>query len=319
MKGKRPVILIGQPLLAPLLPLLQPRYEALPLWEEDGAGRRAEAQAIIWAGEFTLPPALIGAMPQLGLIACFTVGYDGVDLELARQRGIAVTHGADANAEDVADHAIGLMLAHRRWIVEGDRQLRAGLWTPESKTRTRSMGGARLGIVGMGHIGLAVARRAEMMGMRIHWSGPRDKPGVPWPRVESLEAMARDSDILLISARADESNRGMIDTDVMNALGPEGLLVNVARGQLVDEEALRNALREGRLGGAALDVFEQEPTPASLWTDVPNCVLTPHIGGATHEAVGRMAQMLLANLEAFFAGRPLSSPVRHQPMPSAEG
>ncbi|MFC4595375.1 2-hydroxyacid dehydrogenase [Sphingobium tyrosinilyticum] len=309
----RPVILIGQPLLKPLLPLLQPHYDALPLWEDEGEEQRGEARAIIWAGEFALPTALLDSMPQLGLIACFTVGYDGVDLQVARQRGIAVTHGGDANAEDVADHAIGLILAHRRWIVEGDRQLRAGLWTPESKTRTRSMGGARLGIVGMGHIGLAVARRAEVMRMRIHWWGPRDKPGLSWPRAESLEAMALESDILLVTARADEDNRGMIDAAVMDALGPEGLLINVARGQLVDEGALKNALRNGRLGGAALDVFQQEPTPAVGWADVPNCVLTPHIGGATDEAVGRMAQMLLANLEAYFAGKPLLSPVTEGP------
>lgn len=309
MSAERPLVLIGQPLLAPLMPLLQPFYEVLPLWEANGARRQSEAQAIIWAGEFTLPSDLLDAMPQLGLIACFTVGYDGVDLQQARERGIAVTHGGDANAEDVADHAIGLMLAHRRWIVEGDRQLRAGLWTPESKTRTRAMGSARLGIVGMGHIGLAVARRAQVMRMRIQWWGPRDKPDLPWPRAASLQALARDSDILLITARADESNRAMIDAAIMDALGPEGLLVNVARGQLVDEDALRHALREGRLGGAALDVFEQEPTPAERWSDVPNCVLSPHIGGATHEAVGRMTQMLLANLEAYFVGKPLLSPV----------
>jgi phosphoglycerate dehydrogenase-like enzyme len=125
--------------------------------------------------------------------------------------------------------------------------------------------------------------------------------------------MALESDILLVTARADEDNRGMIDAAVMDALGPEGLLINVARGQLVDEGALKNALRNGRLGGAALDVFQQEPTPAVGWADVPNCVLTPHIGGATDEAVGRMAQMLLANLEAYFAGKPLLSPVTEGP------
>jgi hydroxypyruvate reductase len=305
----RPVILLGQPLLGPLLPLLQPCYEALPLWEESGAARQAEARALIWAGEFALSPAQLDAMPRLGLIACFTVGYDGVDVDRARARGIAVTHGGDANADDVADHAVGLILAHRRWIVEGDRQLRAGLWSPESKTRTHSMGGARLGIIGMGNIGQAVARRAEIMRMHIDWWGPREKPSLPWPRAASLKALAESSDILLVTARADEGNRRMIDTDVMNALGPEGLLVNVARGQLVDEQALIRALRDGRLGGAALDVFEEEPTSASRWAGVPNCVLTPHIGGATHEAVDRMAQMLLANLAAHFAGEPLLNPV----------
>ena len=301
----RPVVLVGQPLLGPLIPLLSAHYDAVPLWEETGHARLGEARAIVWAGEFPLEQALVEAMPRLGLIACFTVGYDCVDLEDALARGIAVTHGGDANAEDVADHAIGLILAHRRWIVEGDRQLRAGGWTIEAKTRTHSLGGARLGIVGMGGIGMATARRAEVMRMRIGWWGPRDKPDLPWPRAESLLALAQDSDILLVAARADESNRRMIDAGVMDALGPQGVLVNVARGQLVDEPALVEALRSGRLGGAALDVFDPEPTDPARWTDVPNCVLTPHTGGATHEAVGRMASSLLANLAAHFAGDPL--------------
>ena len=310
MSDGRPVVLVGQRLLAPLLPILRPLYDAWPLWEDEGAARCAEARAIVWAGEFPLAPALLDGMPQLGLIACFTVGYDGVDLMETDRRGIAVTHGADANAEDVADHAIGLMLSHRRGIVEGDRLLRAGLWIAGPERLSHSLAEARLGVVGMGHIGQAVARRAEAMRMQIGWWGPRDKPTLPWPRSESLNALARDSDILLVAARADSGNRGMIDAGVMDALGPDGLLVNVARGQLVDEPALRQALRQRKLGGAALDVFQHEPTPADIWADVPNCVLTPHMGGATHEAVARMTGMVLANLKAFFAGEALPNRVR---------
>ncbi|KEY98788.1 hydroxyacid dehydrogenase, partial [Sphingomonas sp. BHC-A] len=158
-------------------------------------------------------------------------------------------------------------------------------------------------------IGIALAKRAEAMRMRIAWWGPREKPELVWRRAEGLEALARDSDVMVIAAKATEENRGMIDASVMDALGPQGLLVNVARGQLVVEDALIAALREGRLGGAALDVFENEPTPAGRWADVPNVVLTPHMGGATYEAVGRMRDMLLANLAAFFAGEALVSPV----------
>lgn len=305
----RPTLLVGQPLLAPLVPLLQQDHDVMILWDRPSADRLATVDALVWAGEFPLERELLDAMPRLSLIACFTVGYDGVDLDLARERGIAVTHAGDANAEDVADHAIGLMLAHRRWIVEGDRHLRAGRWTIEAKTRTRSMGGARLGIVGMGAIGVAVAERAAAMKMRIGWWGPRDKPHLPWRRADSLEALARDSDILLIACKADESNRRMIAAPVMEALGGDGLLVNVARGQLVDEEALVAALKGGRLGGAAIDVFDPEPTDPARWADVPNVVLTPHTGGATHEAVARMAQMLMGNLSAHFAGEPLPTPV----------
>ncbi|MES2175774.1 MAG: 2-hydroxyacid dehydrogenase [Pseudomonadota bacterium] len=304
-----PVILIAQPHLAPLLGLLATDYAALPLWEAAGRARIAEARAIVTAGEFQLDPALLEAMPQLGLIACFTVGYDGIDLARARARGIAVTHAGDANAEDVADHAIGLILAHRRQIVVGDQQLRAGAWVASAKTITRSLAGARLGIVGMGAIGIAMARRADVMRMQVGWWGPRPKPALAWPRADSLIALAQNSDMLIVAARADETNRGMIDSAVIDALGPGGLLVNVARGQLVDEDALIAALQDGRLGGAALDVFAQEPTDAARWADVPNCVLTPHTGGATDAAVARMAAMVLANLRAYFSGAVLPSPV----------
>ncbi|WP_088181704.1 2-hydroxyacid dehydrogenase [Sphingobium sp. Z007] len=305
----RPVLLVGQPLLAPLLPSLRTDYDVIALWDLPPAEDLKKVDALVWAGEFPLGRDLLDAMPGLTLIACFTVGYDGVDLALARQRGIAVAHAGNANADDVADHAIGLILAHRRQIVEGDRQLRAGQWTIDSKMRTRSMGGARLGIVGMGAIGVAVAERAQAMKMAIRWWGPRAKPDLLWPRADDVAALARESDILLIAARADADNRGMIDAPILDALGPEGLLVNVARGQLVNEEALIDALRTGRVGGAALDVFDPEPTDAHRWADVPNVVLTPHTGGATHEAVGRMAQTLMANLAAHFAGTAMPSPV----------
>jgi lactate dehydrogenase-like 2-hydroxyacid dehydrogenase len=309
MSAARPVILIAQPHLAPLLGLLAADYDVYPLWEETGRARIDEAQALVTAGEFRLDPVLLEAMPQLGLIACFTVGYDGVDLDWARARGIAVTHAGDANAEDVADHGIGLILAHRRQIVAGDRQLRAGQWVAGAKTITRSLADSRLGIVGMGAIGVATARRAAVMRMQVNWWGPRAKPDLPWPRADGLMALAWQSDILLVAAKADETNRGMIDAAVIDALGPGGLLVNVARGQLVDEDALIAALRDGRLGGAALDVFAQEPTDAARWSDVPNCVLTPHTGGATDAAVAHMAQMLQANLRAYFRGEALLSPV----------
>ncbi|WP_176592315.1 2-hydroxyacid dehydrogenase [Sphingobium sp. EM0848] len=305
----RPLILVAQPHLAPLLSLLSPHYDVMALWEESGRARLAEAEALVTAGEFRLDPDMLERMTALRLIACFTVGYDGVDLDWARARGVAVTHAGDANAEDVADHGLGLILAHRRRIVVGDRQVREGGWTAGAKMLTRSMTGARIGIVGMGSIGIALAERAEALRMRVGWWGPRPKPGLRWPRAENLEALARDSDVMVVAAKATDENRGMIDASVMNALGPQGLLVNVARGQLVDEDALIAALSEGRLGGAALDVFETEPTPATRWTAVPNVVLTPHTGGATQEAVAKMAQMLLANLAAHFAGEPLLSPV----------
>ncbi len=304
----RPVVLIAQPHLAPLTPLLEQHYDVLRLWESEDEPRIAQARAIVAAGEFAIPAELIERMPDLGLIACLTVGYDGIDVEWARARGIAVSHAHDANDEDVADHAIGLIIGHIRAIVSGDRRLRAGGWSAREKPLTRSLGGMRIGIVGLGSIGIAVARRAEAMRMRVSWWGPNAKPDAGWPRIDSLIELARQSDVLVVAARAHAGNVGLISAEVIAALGPQGLLVNIARGQLVDEDALIAALRDGSLGGAALDVFESEPTSAARWADVPNTVLTPHTAGATQEAVAKMAAMLMANLAAFFAGEKLPNP-----------
>ena len=304
---EKPVILAA-PVLARVLPLLAAQYDVLPLWEEASRARIAEAQALVVIGETPLDTALVEQMPQLGLIACFTVGYDGIDVDWAKARGLAVTHAPGANAEDVADHAIGLILGHRRQIVAGDRTVRADTWRPENRAFTRSLAGAKLGIVGLGDIGVAVARRAEAMRMRVGWWGPNAKPDAEWPRTESLVQLARESEILVVAARAHAGNAGLISRQVIEALGPDGLLVNVARGSLVDEDALIAALQDGRLGGAALDVFETEPTPARRWADVPNTVFTPHTAGSTQDAVQRMVAMLFANLAAFFAGEPLKTP-----------
>jgi len=304
----RPTLLVAQPHLAPLVALLAGRYDLLSLWEDPSDAQLAEVRAIIVAGEFAIDRALIDRMPRLGLIACFTVGYDGIDVAWAKDRGLLVSHAQDANDEDVADHAIGLIVGHRRAIVSGDRMLRAGEWHARAKTLTRSLGDARLGIVGLGGIGRAVARRTEAMRMQVAWWGPNAKPDAQWPRADTLLALANESDILVVAARAHPGNVGLISADVIAALGPDGLLVNVARGQLVDEDAAIAALRAGTLGAAALDVYETEPTPAERWADVPNTVLTPHTAGATQEAVQTMAGMLVANLAAFFAGEPLPNP-----------
>jgi len=301
----RPTLLIAQPHLGRLAPLLAGHYDLLSLWEAPSDDQLGRVRAIVVAGEFAIDRSLVERMPALGLIACFTVGYDGIDVAWARGRGLQVSHAQDANDEDVADHAIGLIVGHRRGIVAGDRRLRDGGWTAREKPLTRSLGGARLGIVGLGGIGHAVARRADAMRMPVAWWGPNAKPDAAWPRADSLVGLARDSDILVVAARAHGDNVGMISADVIAALGAQGLLVNVARGQLVDEAAAIAALKDGTLGGAALDVYETEPTPADRWADVPNTVLTPHTAGATQESVQKMVGMLFANLAAFFAGEAL--------------
>ena len=303
----RPALLIMQRHLGLLTAFLESEWTVYRFWEGPPAEAQGQIRAMIVAGEFPLDKALIESLPALQLIACFTSGYDGIDVDWCRARGLPVSHAPGVNHEDVADHALGLILAARRQIVTGDRSLRAGGWTADSKLITPSLKGQRLGVVGLGSIGEAVARRGEAMRMAVRWWGPREKAAA-WPRAASLVELARDSDILVVACKADDDNRGLVSREVIEALGPQGLLVNVARGQLVDEDALIAALRDGRLGQAALDVFEQEPTDAARWADVPNIVLTPHTGGATTEAVQGMLMLLIQNLRATFAVEPLVTP-----------
>jgi len=303
----RPAVLIMQRHLAPLTPFLESQWTVYRFWEGPPVEAQADIRALVVAGEFELDKALIERLPNLKLIACFTSGYDRIDVAWCRARGLPVSHAPGVNHEDVADHAIGLILAARRQIAAGDRALRAGDWTPDSKMITPSLNGQRVGIVGLGAIGEAVARRAEALRMPVTWWGPRDKDAA-WPRAASLIDLARDSDILVVACKADDGNIGLISRAMIEALGPRGLLVNVARGQLIDESGLIAALKDGRLGQAALDVFEDEPTDVAKWRGVPNTVLTPHTGGATTEAVQGMLGLLMENLTAAFAGEPLKTP-----------
>ena len=309
MPGSKPALLIVQPHLGFLGPLLEGDYTVWRFWEGPPLEAVGAIEALVVAGEFPVDKALAESLPRLGLIACFTTGYDGVDVAWARARRIQVSHSPGVNHEDVADHAFGLIIGAWRRIAAGDRALRAGAWKPAEKMVTPSLGGRRLGIVGLGDIGAAIARRAEVFGLEISWWGPRLKPEAPWPRAETLLTLARRSDILVVAARASPESVGLISRAVIDALGPEGLLVNVSRGQVVDEAALIDALKEGRLGMAALDVFQTEPTPPERWTDVPHTLLTPHTAGATAAAVPKMIALTRENLRRFFAGEPLANPV----------
>ena len=304
----RPHVLIMHSPLGRLTPLLESAYNVHRLWEHPPVEAQGLIQAAVVMGEAPLDTAVIERLPNLKLLACFTSGYDGIDLDWCAARSLPVTHAPAVNHEDVADHAVGLILASVRRIVDGDRTVKTGGWTLDERLMTPSMRSRRVGIVGLGLIGEAVAKRVAAMGCPVAWWGPREKQS-PWPRATSLKDLARDSDVLVVACRADETNRGLISAEVIEALGSGSLLVNVARGSLVDEDALIAALKGGRLGQAALDVFETEPTDAARWAGVPNVVLTPHTGGATAEAVQGMLMLLMRNLAAAVAGEPLITPV----------
>ncbi|MDX5329738.1 MAG: 2-hydroxyacid dehydrogenase [Caulobacteraceae bacterium] len=310
MTDKPITVLISHPMLSPTQAGLEAAgYRVVRRWDLAEADR-ATVRAIAHAGEIVLEPEFLATLPNLSIISTISVGYDGVDVPWCRAHGIEVTHAEGLNAEDVADHAVGLLIASWRNIVEGDRMVRSGGWAAQNRLGARpALRGRKVGIVGLGHIGEACAVRVEAFGMEVAWWGPNPKPQARWPRAASLVALAADSDILIVACRADASNRGLISQEVIEALGPRGLLVNVARGSVVDEDALIEALKEKKLGRAALDVFWQEPTPAERWAEVPNIVLSPHAAGGTLESIPRMIGQAHENLRRHFAGEPLLSPV----------
>ena len=310
----KPLVLLSDIILARTEAALSADYEVARLWDwEDRAafvaGPGQAVQAIVHAGEVVLAPDFIDALPKLKIIACVSVGYDGINVPRARARGVEVTHAAWLNADDVADFAIGLMIGGFRGIVSGHDYVLSGEWMQRTPRRTMgTLTGKTLGIVGLGHIGEAIAERAVAMKMNIAWWGPRPKDS-PWPRAETVLALAEQSDVLMIACRADATNRGLIDAPVLDALGKRSLLVNISRGQVVQEDDLIAALKEGRLGMAALDVFWKEPTPAERWRGVPNVTLAPHAAGSTAETLVQMVGQTLENLRRCFAGKPLLSPV----------
>lgn len=304
-----PVVLISHEILALMqTPLEAQGWKVARRWDLSEADR-AEVRVVVHAGEVQLTPEFLSSMPKLGLIANVSVGYDGVDVAWCRARGIEVTHAKALNADDVADHALGLLIGAWRNIAAGDRAVREGRWRDDPRLGARpGLKGRKLGVVGLGAIGEAVARRGEAFGMVVAWWGPNPKVA-SYPRAASLMDLARDSDILVVCSRAEASNRGLISREVIEAVGPQGLIVNVARGSLIDEDALIAALKDGRLGRAGLDVFAEEPTPAARWAEVPNTVLTPHTAGGTVDSIPRMVAQAIDNVRRFLEGQPLASPV----------
>jgi hydroxypyruvate reductase len=267
-------------------------------------------RAITGGGESKVPRELIAQLPALEMISIFGVGYDKVDVAAAKERGIPVTHTPNVLNDEVADLALGLMLSVARRIPQSDRYLREGLWETRGPVPlARKMSGARLGIVGLGRIGQAIARRAQAFGMSIAYTGRTERPELPHPYYPSAKALAANVDFLVVITPGGEGTRRMIDREVLRALGPRGYLINVARGTVVDEPALIEALRAGEIAGAGLDVYEDEPRVPQALRELDNVVLTPHMASATKETRQAMADLALANLQAHFAGRPLLTPV----------
>lgn len=263
----------------------------------------AGVRAVVTGGGSGLPRDWIEAMPALRIIAINGVGTDRVDLAFARSRGIDVTTTPGALSDAVAELAIGLTLAVLRRIVAGDAFVRAGRWVEgASFPLGASLRGRRLGILGLGQIGRATGRLAEGFGMRVrYWNrSPRSDAG--WPALPDPVALAADSDVLAVTVAASPATEGLVGSAVLRALGPAGVLVNVARGSVVDEEALLGALAAGTIAGAGLDVFVNEPRIRPEFLTAPNLVMLPHVGSATTEARQAMGEIILRNLDAVRTG-----------------
>lgn len=288
-------ILSPSPLPETLVPSLREHY-ALHVGM-DGAPLEA-VRALVGGGSMTVDAALLDRLPRLEVVAVHGVGHDGIDKDALAARGVALTITRDVLTEDVADLAIGLWLAVERRIAANDRAVRGGGW---SVPLARRATGRRIGIYGLGAIGRAIAKRAAPFAGELCYSARAAKPDVPWRFVADLTALAAASDVLFLAAAAGSENEGAVDAAVLAALGSEGVLVNVARGSLVDQAALIEALATGGIAGAGLDVFADEPeVPAGLHRDT--VVLSPHQGSATVAARAAMAALLVANLDAHFAG-----------------
>lgn len=310
----KPEILVLVPVYAPTLAALERDYAVHKLWTAPDAAlylkeRCANVRGVVTTGLHGCGRGIIDALPRLEIIASFGSPRRTVDFEAAAARGIAVTNTPDSITATVADLAVGLLIAVMRRIPEGDRFVRAGRWSEGPFPPGRDLGGKTCGIVGLGQIGREAARRLEAFGMAVRYHGPARKSDVPWPYHAGLEDLARACDCLMVTCALTEATRGMVNARVLEALGPQGYLVNVARGPIVDEGALVDALERRVIAGAGLDVYRDEPCVPPALMRLENVVLLPHVGSTTLEIREGRGDKVLANLRARFAGEPVPYPV----------
>ena len=284
----------------------------LPIVANLAPSTAAEVRALVTVGATETGAELMDFLPNLALICCLGSGYEGVDIAAASQRGIMVTHTPAANAAAVAELAMALLLAANRHIKAADKFVREGLWRRHALPGlpvAKGLQGCRIGVYGYGAIGAKIAARCAAFETEVAYHSRTEKPDVAYGFHPTLQSLADWADILMIAVRADASNRHAVNAEVMRALGPEGILVNISRGSVVDEAALITLLQSGELGSAGLDVFEHEPMVPEALKALPQVGMTPHVGAVTRQALAAMEDLALANITAFFAGRAVPAPI----------
>jgi lactate dehydrogenase-like 2-hydroxyacid dehydrogenase len=299
-------ILQAGPLVAWLEETLARDYELLPLHEQPDraaflARHGPRVEGLVTSARFGADRALLEQLPNLRVISSFGVGYETIDVGYARERGIPVGYTPDVLNDCVADTAFGLVIDVARRFSAADRFVRAGGWLKAPYPLTTQVSGKRLGIVGLGRIGRVIARRASGFDMEVRYHNRRVVPDLPYAYEPTLAGLAEWADFLVVVSAGGPATRHLVDARVLEALGPQGFLVNVARGSVVDEQALVKALQEKRIAGAGLDVYEDEPNVPPALFDLDNVVLLPHMASATNETRQAMAELVASNLAAFFA------------------
>jgi lactate dehydrogenase-like 2-hydroxyacid dehydrogenase len=291
------------------------------LWEQaDEAAfiktHGSSIRAIAGGGKRRMDGDFLKQFPKLEFVANFGVGYDGVDAEWCGKNGVIVSNTPDVLTDEVADLAMGLLLSTVRQLPQSDAFLRRGEWLKGGFPLTTTLRNRTMGIFGYGRIGKAIAQRAEAFGVNIVYHGRNKQDGVPYPYFADLKEMAKSVDILLSMAPGGESTKHKINAEVLEALGPNGVLISVGRGSVVDEVALVKALNSGTILSAGLDVFEDEPRVPQALIDVPHTVLLPHVGSASHYTRGLMGQLVVDNLVSWFSGKGPITPVPETPYKS---
>lgn len=264
---------------------------------------------LITASIIPIDKQMLDQLPNLKMVGTISSGFSTIDLHELKLRKIAAVNAPGLNSADVADIAASMMTSLLLEFPKNQDFILSNQWTKEETSLRHSIRNEKVGIVGMGAVGKEIAKRLSGFGLDLHWWGPRPKPDINLPYMESIELLAAKCRGLIVCCRPDASTHHLIDQNVLEKLGTDGVIVNVSRGNVINQSALISALENNKIGGAGLDVFDPEPTTATTWENVPNVILSPHKGGATYESLFQQSALIQENIELFLAGKPLLTPI----------